>query len=81
MTNHTDNHYNNNVTFLPQTSEHTTPCVEIGGIQVYTYFHRGQLRISVHYDTAEPDLLDDNHRVATEITIGGTTVYDTASNT
>jgi hypothetical protein len=76
-----EEHHNKRATFLPQTSDDTTPCIQLAGIQIYTYLFRGQLRISVHYDTAEDFLLDDNDAVPTEITIGPSVVYDSRQDT
>lgn len=71
-----EEHHNKRAIFRPQTRDDTTPCVELAGIQIYTYLHRGQLRISIHYDTAEAFLLDENNTIPTEISVGGTIVYD-----
>lgn len=76
-----EEHHNKRATFLPQTTDDTTPCIQLAGIQIYTYLFRRQLRISIHYDTAEDFLLDDNDTLPTEISLSGTIVYDRHQNT
>jgi len=63
--------------FLPQREgeEFSRPCVEIGGVQVYVYFEDGELRISTHYDTADPDVLTEAGTVPTRVSIGGDMEY------
>jgi hypothetical protein len=63
--------------FLPQREGevYTRPCVEIGGVQVYVYFGGGELRISTHYDTADPDVLTEMGTVPTRVSIGGDMEY------
>lgn len=75
-----EEHHNKRTLFRPQTTDDTTPCIELAGIQVYTYLHRGELRISIHYDTAEQFLLDENDTIPTEISVGGTIVYKSHHN-
>lgn len=63
--------------FRPQLedNEYSRPCVEIGGVQVYVYFGGGALRVSVHYDGADPEVLTEAGTVPTHINLGGTEVY------
>lgn len=53
------------------------PCVEIAGVQVYSYLHgkTGRLRVSLDLDTTQPWLLVDQERVPIEVTVGGVQVY------
>lgn len=51
------------------------PAIEIGGVQVYAYFDEGTLHVSVHYDTADPQVQAEDGEVPTEVSIGGETVY------
>lgn len=55
----------------------TLPCVEIGGVQVYAYFHgkTGRLRVSATVDTAENWLLSPEGVVPLEFAVEGDTVY------
>ena len=76
-----EEHHNKRATFHPQTRDDGTPCVQLAGIQIYTYLHQRQLCISVHYDTAEDFLLDENDAVPTEISLSGIVVYDSHKNT
>lgn len=34
------------------------PCIEVGGVQVYAYADEGVLRISAHFDEADPQVFD-----------------------
>lgn len=61
--------------FLPQTDPDTAPCIEVGGVQVYAFITEGELRISVHYDEADPRLLTDDDTVPTRVYLGDTEVY------
>ncbi len=54
---------------------HTTPCIEIGGVQVYAYFDEGVLRVSLDYETADLTVIADDGVVPTEISVGGSTVW------
>lgn len=71
-----EEHHNKHATFHPQTTRNETPCVQLAGIQIYTYLHQAQLRISIHYDTTESFLLAEHDNVPTEISVGGTIVYN-----
>lgn len=71
-----EEHHNKHAVFRPQTRDDSTPCVELAGIQIYTYLHQGQLRISVYYDSTEEFLLDEHDAVPTEISLSGIIVYD-----
>lgn len=51
---------NYTATFLPADPvERALPCVEIGGVQVYVYFHDGALAISGDFGTARDEVLVD----------------------
>ncbi len=65
--------------FHPQTAdERTRPCLEVGGVQVYAYYERGELRIGVHYDDAVSEVLSAQGAVpATRVTLGMVDVYVT----
>lgn len=54
------------------------PCVEVAGIQCYTYLNgqTGQLKVSLHFDTAEPWLLTADGNVPVEVNVGGDTVFE-----
>ncbi|MGK5677630.1 hypothetical protein [Actinoplanes sp. URMC 104] len=70
---------NLNARFLPQTGDEVTrPCIEVGGVQVYAYIDEatGQLRVSIDYDTAHPDLLIDDGELPTRIRVGGELTYE-----
>jgi hypothetical protein len=52
-------------------------CVEIGGVQVFVYFDNGWLRISPHYDTADPEVMTPEETVPTRVSGGdGSIVYE-----
>jgi hypothetical protein len=66
--------------FEPQTTLDDTsrPCLHIGGVQLYVYFHErtGQLIIHADHDTADAAVLDENGHLPTRISAGGTTVHE-----
>lgn len=47
------------------------PCQEIGGVQIYAYYDDGFLVVSLHYDTADPEVQDGNNNVPTKVYGGG----------
>lgn len=61
--------------FLPSEGDGVLPCIEVGGIQVYAYFADGELRVSVHYDEAYPEVLTEAGTVPTRVSIGGDIEY------
>lgn len=66
---------NGAASFIPAASDGVQPCIEIGGVQVYVYFADGELRISTHYDTANPEVLSEAGTVPTRVSIGGDMEY------
>ena len=71
-----DDDRNLDARFLPQDPDDpdSLPCVDIGGVQVYTYFKHGELHINVHYDGLDIDAV-----TPTLLTLGDTRVYPTAT--
>jgi hypothetical protein len=73
--------FNLTAQFEPQTALDDTsrPCLHIGGVQLYAYFHEGtgQLIIAVDHATADAAVVvvDENGRLPMRISVGGTTVY------
>jgi hypothetical protein len=61
--------------FLPPEGDGVLPCIEVGGVQVYAYFADGELRVSVHYDEAYPEVLTQAGTVPTRVSIGGDIEY------
>ncbi len=43
------------------------PCLEVGGVQIYGYFDEGRLIVSLHYDTADPEVQAEDGEVPTEV--------------
>lgn len=66
---------NQSAWFTPQGPADTRPCVTIGGVQVYVYFDDGELRVSVHYDTAHPEVMTEAGTIPTRVSLGGDVEY------
>jgi hypothetical protein len=73
---------NQNALFLPMTgsylaedSDATLPCIVVGGVQVYAYFKGGELVVSVDYDTADDQVVNDRGCVPTRVTLSGEEVH------
>jgi hypothetical protein len=61
--------------FLPMGSDGVLPCIEVGGVQVYAYFADCELRVSIHYDTADAEVLTKEGTVPTRVSIGDSVEY------
>lgn len=64
--------------FLPAESADpdTLPCVEVGGVQVYAYWHAdGGLRVSVDLDTVEPQFTVGDSLVPMQVAVQGEIVF------
>jgi hypothetical protein len=73
---------NQQASYLPMTgpyrdadSDGSLPCLTVGGVQVYAYFEAGALVVSVHYDTADNAVANDEGCVPTRVLLGGEQVH------
>jgi len=69
------------VTFHPGAGSEAPPCLEISGVLVFTYIDpdSGVLVVSLDLDAATPDILSSAGTVPVQITVQGTTVFDSSA--
>ncbi|MFE7114999.1 hypothetical protein ACFU99_06180 [Streptomyces sp. NPDC057654] len=69
---------NRNATFHPQTDNNDLPCVEVEGVLVFAYLDQeaDAVRVSVHLDSAEDQLVRPDGTVPLRVEVGDAVVLD-----
>ncbi|GGL48089.1 hypothetical protein [Planomonospora parontospora] len=75
--------FNRAARFHPQLDDDTPPCIEVAGVQNYSYVHpaTGGVCVALDLEEAVAAVLDEAGNVRLEITVGSVTVLDTAPAT